>query len=170
LRVTAGAMIVAMGAATLAGCGSRKDEDIDANAREATDQELGSRASIVLPGASSDSTQGNDPCALPLTQSFKFTKSEAGEDLVEATFKGKTDKICEDGGNKKAVLYIKLGTAQFQPPVELDCQPRARDGWSMRCLNAAPLVKADGEVEVVVKADANYRSSQTSMQLTYETP
>jgi hypothetical protein len=40
----------------------------------------------------------------------------------------------------------------------------------MRCLNAAPLVKADGEVEVVVKADANYRSSQTSMQLTYETP
>lgn len=160
---------VTLGAALATGCGSRRDEDADALAQDTARTSEASKVAMTLPGANSDTLGSSEPCSLLLKQTPRFLVDKAKGDVVEATFSGVTDKSCEDA-DKKPILYIKVGSAQFTPPVELDCQPRARDGWNMRCINAAPVINAKGEISVVITGDANYRSSQTAMMLTYEVP
>lgn len=160
---------LALMASLATSCGSRRDEDIDAVTKDTARASEPSKIAMSLPGANSDSVGSSDPCSLLLKQTPRFIVDKVKGESVEATFSGVTDKSCEDA-DKKPVLYIKVGSAQFTPPVELDCQPRAREGWNMRCINAAPVINAKGEISVVITGDVNYRSSQTSIMLTYEVP
>jgi hypothetical protein len=157
------------------GCGSRNDEDID-KAASKPNQQNSSPVTLTVPSAtSSDSVVEGGPCSFVLKQTLRFVVDKDKGNVAEATFSGKADTSCADA-DKKPILYIKFGNAQFTPPVELDCQlgqngqPLA-DGYNMRCVTANSIVSANGEVRLVVKADAaSYLSSQTSMKLAYEVP
>jgi|GEM_PF-4070140 len=144
----------------LASCGSRKREDIDAPPSAAPNQ--ASKVSFKSAAGSQDQMGSTEACEAVLKQTPKIKDSG-----IEASFDGAVGKSCDDGG-KKPVLYIRSGEANFTPPVELDCQPKAHGIYRIRCVNATPVLNANGEVHIVITGDSNYRSSQTGMMITFE--
>lgn len=157
-----GLAAIALLVAFAAACGSRKREDMEA---ERNDSANPAKVSVSLPNGSQDAEAAQDPCQLVLKQEAKIVGNG-----IEAEFTGQTDRAACESGDKKPILYLRTSDAQFSLPVELDCQPKPRGSWNLRCANAAQLVDGKNQVRVRIKADGNYRSSQTGMMLTYEKP
>jgi hypothetical protein len=156
---------VFLGFMILSACGSKRDEDLKAQQKDEKEASSPAQIAISVPHSGRDADVNTDPCQTMLTQSYRFANGG-----IEATFSGAVDRPGCESEDKKPVLYMRMGQASFQPPVELDCQPKGTSGWNVRCVNTSRLFNDRNEVKVIIKADANYRSSQTGMMVTFEKP
>ena len=149
-------------------CGSKKEEDLkkmqdEQAASKKAEKGESSRGVLVSSGQSSNAEPEKLPqCFFTLGQSIQFRGAD-----VEAQFKGAVDMGCKADG-KESVLLIQSGGIQLSLPVELDCQPKKRDQFNITCSNVASLIDASGKVDLRIKADANYKSSQVKIWLGFE--
>ena len=155
--------------ALLASCGSKQDEDRKALEQEQAAQKKpsqpgGSVAVLKIPGETADAqSELADPCLIQLQQQSPVFNGNK----VTANFVGKLKAGCATD-SKQLILYIKTGENRLQLPAQLDCQPKGKEGWNIRCLNTKGLVNEKGEASLSLEADANYRGSLTAMQLAFE--
>jgi hypothetical protein len=149
-------------------CGSKKNEDEAALDKELTTQKKekknqSSRAVLVSNGQSSNAEASKLPaCFFALQQTIQLQQS-----AVEAQFKGTVDLGCQSGG-KSAVMLLNTGSTSLTLPVELDCQPKGRDGYNVTCSKVASLFDEKGRVDLRIKADDNYKSSEVKMVIGFE--
>ena len=147
------------------GCGSKRQEDL-ADERKTAPNPNQHKGAFEIPASNSDTVVKNaDPCVLDLEQK---TMLRPGETTIDASFSGKTDVHGCGSEGKRAVLYINAEMASFLPPAALDCQPKPSKDFNIRCLSPGAFIGADGVVNILIKANADYQSSKVRMRISYE--
>jgi hypothetical protein len=152
----------------LVACGSRKDQDAqklkdeEAAAKKAEKAEASAGVLISSNKSSNAEVEKLPPCFFALGQTTQFKNTD-----IEAQFKGTVDLGCKTGG-KEPILLIQSGGIQLSLPVELDCQPKKRDQFNIICGSVASIVDGTGKVDLRIKADSNYKSSQVKIRFGYE--